>query len=65
MVRQLAQRVNALARERDVESCLLAVSKEINHLLIEELEPEVRSKIGRNVAADLTKLAGAEILARF
>jgi hypothetical protein len=65
MVRQLAQRVNALARERDVESCLLAVSKEINHLLIEELEPEVRLKIGRNLAADLTKLAGAEILARF
>ncbi len=65
LVRQLAQRVNALARDEEIESCFLAVSKEINHLLMEELEPGVRSKIGKNLPADLTKLQNAEILGRF
>jgi hypothetical protein len=44
---------------------LLAASREINHQLLEELEPEVRSKIEKNVTADLTKLERAEILRHF
>src|SRR5690349_20299816 len=31
LVRQLAQRLNALARQKEVERCLLAASREINH----------------------------------
>jgi hypothetical protein len=65
MVRQLAQRLNALARGKEVERCLLAASREINHQLLDELEPQVRAKIEKNVPADLTKLDGAEILRRF
>ncbi len=64
-VRQLAQRLNALARDREIDTCFLAASKEINHQLIEELEPEVRAKIQRNVPADLTKIDHAELLGRF
>jgi hypothetical protein len=65
LVRQLAQRLNVLARSRDVERCLLAASREINHQLLEELEPQVRAKIEKNVPADLTKLERAEILRHF
>jgi len=65
MVRQLAQRLNALARSKEVERCLLAASREINPQLLEELEPQVRAKIEKNLAADLTKLDRAEILRRF
>ncbi len=65
LVRQLAQRFNALARGPDVERCLLAASREINHQLLEELEPQVRAKIEKNVSADLTKLERAEILRHF
>jgi hypothetical protein len=65
MVRLLAQRLNALARNKEVERCLLAASREINHQLIEELEPQVRAKIEKNVSADLTKLDRAEILRHF
>ncbi len=65
MVRQLAQRFNALARGPEVERCLVAASREINHQLLEELEPQVRAKIEKNVAADLTKLERAEILRHF
>jgi hypothetical protein len=64
-VRQLAQRLNALARGPDIERCLLAASKEINNSLVEQLEPQVRAKIEKNLPADLTKLHHAEILARF
>ena len=65
LVRQLAQRLNALARSPEVERCLLAASLEINHQLVEELEPQVRAKIEKNVPADLTKLERAEILRHF
>jgi hypothetical protein len=65
LVRQIAQRINALGRDPQFESCLLAASKEINPQLVAELEPGVRAKIGTNLAADLTKLPRAEILGRF
>lgn len=64
-VRELARRVNSLARKEDVERCLLAASREINHQLIDELEPRVRAKIEKNLSADLTKLERADILGRF
>ena len=65
LVRQLAQRLNVLVRNKEVERCLLAASREINHQLLEELEPQVRAKVEKSVAADLTKLDRAEILRHF
>jgi hypothetical protein len=65
LVRQLAQRLNALARNPEIERCLLAASKEINHQLLEELEPQVRAKIAKNVPADLTKMERKDILSHF
>ena len=65
LVRQLAQRLNVLVRAKDIERCLLAASREINHQLLEELEPQVRAKIEKNVPADLTKLERTEILRHF
>jgi hypothetical protein len=65
LVRQLAQRLNALARGPEIERWLLAASKEINHQLLEELEPQVRAKIAKNVPADLTKLERTAILRHF
>jgi hypothetical protein len=64
-VRRLAQRLNFLARSPEVDRCFLAVSKEINHQLLEELDPQVRAKITKNVPADLTKLGQADILRHF
>jgi hypothetical protein len=65
MVRQLARRLNSLARNPEVERCFLAASREINHQLVEELEPQVQAKIEKNLSADLTKLERADILERF
>jgi hypothetical protein len=65
LVRELAGRLNALARNKEVERCLLAASKEINHQLLDELEPQVRAKIEKNLPADLTKSDKSEILRHF
>ena len=65
LVRQLAQRLNSMARSQQIERCFLAASKEINHQLLEELDPQLRAKIEKNIPADLTKLERAEILRRF
>jgi Protein required for attachment to host cells len=65
LVRQLAQRLNTMARGQQIERCFLAASKEINHQLLEELDPQLRAKIEKNIPADLTKLERAEILRRF
>jgi hypothetical protein len=65
LVRQMAHRLNELARSPDVERCFLAASREINHQLLNELEPRVRAKITKNVPADLTKLDRPQILRHF
>jgi hypothetical protein len=65
LIRQMAQRLNTLARTLGVDECFLAASREINHPLLEELEPMVRAKIVKNIPADLTKLGRTELLRRF
>jgi hypothetical protein len=65
LVRQLARRFSALARNQEVERCLVAASKEINHQFLAELEPQVRNKIEKIIPADLTKVDRAELLRHF
>ncbi len=65
LVRQLAQRLNALARTQPAERWFFAASREINHQLLEELDPQLRAKIQKVVPADLTKVDRAELLQHF
>jgi len=65
LVRELARRLNSLAGNKEIECCFLAASREINHQLVEELEPQVRAKIEKNLSVDLTKFECADILGRF
>ena len=65
LIRQMAQRLNTLARGQDIDECFLAASREINHPLLEELEPGVRAKVAKNIPVDLTKLQRTEILGHF
>jgi hypothetical protein len=64
LVKQLARQLNTLLREDGLDACYLAASKEINHQLLNELEPPLRRKITKNVPADLTKLDKSELLER-
>ena len=65
LVRRLTDQVNLLIRHDDVEGCYFAASKEINHQILEGLEPRARLKIEKNIPADLTKLDKSELLTRF
>ncbi len=65
LVRQLAQRLNLLARSQEIERCMLAASREINTQLVGELDAQVRDKIVKNVSADLTKVEAGDILRHF
>lgn len=64
-VRALATRFTAVVKSTRPEHCYLAASREINNPLLAELEPQVRTKIERNLPADLTKVDKAELLRRF
>lgn len=64
-VRQLAGRLTALISRADVEYCLLAASREIHRQLLDELSPQMRGKIQKHLAADLTKLDKSELLQHF
>lgn len=65
LIKTLAHRLNQLMRAPDVERCYLAASREMLHPLLDELEPQARGKITRNVSADLTKVEKADLLRHF
>src|SRR5215469_3987294 len=64
-IRELAQRLNMLARGQEVDRCFLAASREIIHPLLLQLDAKVRAKIVKNIPADLTKFGSMDILSRF
>jgi len=64
-VRLLAQRLNQLGRTFEFEKWFLAASKEINHQLVAELDPQIRAKITRNVPSDLMKIEQVQIMRHF
>lgn len=65
LVRRLAQRLNVLIRNPEVERCCLAASREINRQLLDELDAQVRIKIEKNLPADLTKTDKSDLLGHF
>ncbi len=52
-------------RGDDLETCYFAASREINHQILDEVEPRLRTKIAMNIAADLTKVDKSELLQFF
>lgn len=63
--RQLAGQIDSLLQNSEIERCFVAASREINHALLQELNPRSRAKIERTLAADLTKAAKTDLLERF
>ena len=63
--RQLANQIDSLLQNSEFERCFVAASREINHALMEELNPRSRAKIEMTLAADLTKADKSDLLERF
>jgi hypothetical protein len=65
LVRQLAQKIEVLARADGSGGLWLAAQKEILHPLVDSLPREVRDRIEKSLPEDLTKLDPKQVLAHF
>lgn len=65
LLRAMGDRVNQLLKSEPCDIWYLAASKEINHRIVELLDRDVRQRLRKNLAADLTKLPMTEVLGHF
>jgi protein required for attachment to host cells len=63
LLRQVVERINTLAKNEHI--WYLAAVKEINPRVVEKLDPDVRSKMAKNISADLIKIPKDQILSHF
>ena len=64
-IRQLSENINKLVEKENPSLWFFAASKGINQKIVDELSSGARSKLKKNVAADLTKVSKEELLAHF
>ena len=64
-VRQISDSINRLVEKENPPIWFFAAAKDINQRIIDELSAGVRLKLKKNVAADLTKIAKADLLTHF
>src|SRR5205814_6658727 len=64
-LKSVAGRISKLVTEQKPDAIYLAAGKEINHLLVDSLEPAARSKLKKNVCLNLTKLPVQDVLGHF
>jgi hypothetical protein len=65
LLRQLTERLHGLLRREGCDIWHLGASREINHRVLESLDADARSRLRKNLAADLTKIPPNELLERF
>ena len=65
LIRQIAGSINDLIRKERCDSWDLAAPAKINNIIIDNLLPEVKEKLGRSITADLTKTEKSRILSYF
>ena len=65
LVRQMAEGVTAMLKSKEIERCFFAAPQEINHQIVEQIPPDVRSKIEKNLTLDLTKLDKSALIDHF
>lgn len=64
-IRQLADGINRLVEKENPSLWFFAAGKDINQKIVDALSAGVRSKLKKNVAADLTKIGKTELLGHF
>lgn len=65
LVRQLAERINALLADNEVTGCSLAVSGAIHNQLLEAIDPKARAKIVQSLGSNLTKTDPEALIGHF
>jgi len=65
IIRMIARDIDDLIVSEKCEKWHLAATEKINGHIVEKLTPEVKIKLDKNIAADLTKIDKSEILGHF
>lgn len=64
-VKVLAKRIEELLDSEEVEGCYLAADRQINAALLDAMGQRARSRIQRNVPANLTRLDASHVIHHF
>jgi len=64
-VKQISKNINSLISQKAVDRWHLAAAKGINSQIVENLDPEVRARLGKNMSSDLTKASKTDLLNHF
>ena len=64
-MRQIVERMNQLLSNGEFESCYFAASDEINKQIVNELSPQARAKIEKNLHCNLVNAPKEELLEHF
>jgi hypothetical protein len=65
LIKLIAKDINAIIGREECEAWCLAAPAEINGRILEDLLPEVKAKLGKNVTCNLTRSKKLEILGQF
>lgn len=65
MVKNIAKTISKIIKEEKCDGWYLAAEKSINGQIVEFLDPAVKAKLEKNIAANLTKADKTEIASRF
>jgi len=65
LIKLIANDINSLLKREHCEQWHFAAPKEINGRIIENLNPDIKAKVGKNIQANLTKFGKADILSHF
>jgi protein required for attachment to host cells len=64
-IKNIAKSINKMVIEKNCDAWLMAAEKAINGQIVEYLDPAVKAKLEKNIAANLTKADKTEIISRF
>jgi Protein required for attachment to host cells len=65
LIKLVAKDINTILTREKCDGWCLAAPAEINNRILENLQPEVKTKLGKNVICNLTRSRKMEILDRF
>ena len=64
-VKSVARRIGELLQDQKVEGCYLAADNQINKAIMAEMDHHTRSRIQKNVPANLTRLDASAVVSQF
>jgi hypothetical protein len=65
LLKTISKAITRIVKEEKCDGWHMAAEKAINRQIVECLDPDIKEKLEKNIAADLTKADKADIVARF